>query len=74
MIETDIYSRDDPCRMAACASPHRHRIELRVDPAEELRTVDDDFVALYVEAIEHMLDQARVVRQLVGPLTPCSLH
>jgi hypothetical protein len=30
-------------------SPHPHRIELRVDTAEELRTVDDDFVALYVE-------------------------
>jgi hypothetical protein len=44
-----IYSRDDPCRMAACASPHPHRNELRVDTAEELRTVDDDFVALYVE-------------------------
>ena len=42
VIETDIYSRDDPCRIAACASPHRHRFELRVDPAEELRTVDDD--------------------------------
>jgi hypothetical protein len=25
-------------------------------------------VALYVEAIEHMLDQARVVRQVAGPL------
>ncbi len=67
VIETDIYSRDDPCRMAACASPHPHRIELRVDTAEELRTVDDDFVALYVEAIEHMLDQASVVRQVAGP-------
>jgi hypothetical protein len=38
---------------------------LRVDPAEELRTVDDDFVALHVEA--HMLDQASVVRQVAGP-------
>ena len=51
------------------ASPHRDRIELRVDPAEELRTVDDDFVALCMKAIEHMLDQARVVRQVAGPLT-----
>jgi 2-polyprenyl-3-methyl-5-hydroxy-6-metoxy-1,4-benzoquinol methylase len=55
--------------MAACASPHPHRIELRVYTAEELRTVDDDFVALYVEAIEHMLDQPTVVRQVAGPLT-----
>jgi hypothetical protein len=54
--------------------PHPHRIELRVDPAEELRTVDDDFVALYVAAIEHMLDQARVVRQVAGPLTHGGVH
>jgi 2-polyprenyl-3-methyl-5-hydroxy-6-metoxy-1,4-benzoquinol methylase len=49
------------------ASPHRDRIELRVDPAEELPTVDDEDsvdVALCVEAIEHMLDQASVVRQV----------
>ena len=74
VIETDIYSRDDPCRMAACASPHRHRIELRVDPAEELRTVDDDLLALHVEAIEHMLDQASVVRQVAGPSTHGGIH
>jgi ubiquinone/menaquinone biosynthesis C-methylase UbiE len=52
------------------ASPHRDRIELRVDSAEELRTVDDDSVdvVLCVGAIEHMLDQARVVRQVARVL------
>jgi hypothetical protein len=60
--------------MAACASPHPHRIELRVDTAEELRMVDDDFVALYAEAIEHMLDQASVVRQVAGPSTHGGIH
>ena len=47
-------------------SPYRDRIELRVDPAEELRTVDDASVdvVLCVGALEHMLDQGLVVRQV----------
>jgi SAM-dependent methyltransferase len=47
-------------------SPYRDRIELRVDPAEELRTIDDASVdvVLCVGALEHMLDRGQVVRQV----------
>ena len=47
-------------------SPYRDRIELRVDPAEELRTIDDASVdvVLCVGALEHMLDRDQVVRQV----------
>jgi ubiquinone/menaquinone biosynthesis C-methylase UbiE len=40
-------------------SPYRDRIELRVDPAEELRTINDASVdvVLCVGALEHMLDR-----------------
>jgi len=57
MIGTDTSSRDDPCRMGSVTAPRSNRV--RVDPAEELRTVDDDpvAVALCAEAIEHMLNR-----------------
>jgi SAM-dependent methyltransferase len=47
-------------------SPYRDRIELRVDAAEELRTIDDASVdvVLCVGALEHMLDREQVVRQV----------
>jgi 2-polyprenyl-6-hydroxyphenyl methylase/3-demethylubiquinone-9 3-methyltransferase len=47
-------------------SPYRDRIELRVDPAEELRTIDDASVdvVLCVGALEHMLDRDQAVRQV----------
>ncbi len=47
-------------------SPYRDRIKLRVDPAEELRTIGDASVdvVLCVGALEHMLDRDQVVRQV----------
>lgn len=59
-------------RRAADASPSRDRIELRVDPAEELATVDDGSVdaALCVGALEHMPDPERVLRQVHRVLAP----
>jgi SAM-dependent methyltransferase len=47
-------------------SPYRDRIELRVDSAEELRTIDNASVdvVLCVGALEHMLDRGQVVRQV----------
>ncbi len=53
-------------RASAAASESRDRIELRVDPAEELRTVDDASVdaVLCVGALEHMLDRPRVLAQV----------
>ena len=46
--------------------PGSERIELRVDPAEELSTVEDTSidVALCVGAFEHMLEKDRVLRQV----------
>ncbi len=46
--------------------PSCERIELRVDPAEELSTVEDTSVdvALCVGALEHMLEKAKVLRQV----------
>jgi len=43
--------------MGSVTAPRSNRV--RVDPAEELRTVDDDpvAVALCAEAIEHMLNR-----------------
>jgi SAM-dependent methyltransferase len=47
-------------------SPYRDHIDLRVDTAEELRTIDDASVdvVLCVGALEHMLDRDQVVRQV----------
>ena len=47
-------------------SPYRDRIDLRVDPAEELSTIDDASVdvVLCVGALEHMLDRDQVIRQV----------
>ncbi len=46
--------------------PGRELIELRVDPAEELSTVEDTSidVALCVGAFEHMLEKDRVLQQV----------
>ncbi len=53
-------------RRAADASAVGGRIELRVDPAEELATVTDRCVdvVLCVGSLEHMLDKARVLAQV----------
>jgi 2-polyprenyl-6-hydroxyphenyl methylase/3-demethylubiquinone-9 3-methyltransferase len=53
-------------RRAADASRWRDRIELRVDPAEELATVGDGTVdvVLCVGALEHMIDKPRVLAQV----------
>jgi ubiquinone/menaquinone biosynthesis C-methylase UbiE len=56
----------DAARRRVHTSPYRDRIDLRVDPAEELRTIDDASVdvVLCVGALEHMLDRDQVVRQV----------
>jgi 2-polyprenyl-6-hydroxyphenyl methylase/3-demethylubiquinone-9 3-methyltransferase len=67
LIGTDISSEMiDAARRKVQTSPYRDRIELRVDPAEELGTIDDASVdtVLCVGAFEHMLDRAQVVRQV----------
>jgi SAM-dependent methyltransferase len=53
-------------RRDAAASRWRDRIELRVDPAQELATVQDDSVdaVLCVGALEHMLDKPGVLAQV----------
>jgi ubiquinone/menaquinone biosynthesis C-methylase UbiE len=58
-------------RRDAEASRWRDRIELRVDPAEELTTVQDGSVdvVLCVGALEHMLDKPRVLSQVRRVLT-----
>jgi len=67
LIGTDISSGmvDAACRRVQ-ASPYRDRIELRVDPAEELGTIDDASIdiVLCVGALEHMLDRGRAVHQV----------
>jgi 2-polyprenyl-3-methyl-5-hydroxy-6-metoxy-1,4-benzoquinol methylase len=59
-------------RRRAKSSPCSDRISIRVDPAEELATIEDRSidVMLCVGALEHMLDKARVVRQAHRVLTP----
>jgi SAM-dependent methyltransferase len=67
LIGTDISSgMVDAAWRRVHTSPYRDRIELRVDPAEELRTIDDASVdvVLCVGALEHMLDRDQVVRQV----------
>ena len=71
LIGTDISPRMIAPRVSSCrSSPCRDRIELRVDPAEELGTVGDSSVdvVLCVGALEHMLDRARVLRQVARVL------
>ena len=50
--------------------PHHDGVELRVDPSEELGTIDDSSVdvVLCVGALEHMLERAQVVRQVTRVL------
>lgn len=67
LIGTDISSgMVDAAQRRVQTSPYRDRIELRVDPAEELGTIEDASVdiVLCVGALEHMLDRARTVHQV----------
>jgi SAM-dependent methyltransferase len=67
LIGVDISSgMVDAAWRKAQTSVYRDRIELRVDPAEELRTIDDASidVVLCVGALEHMLDRDEAVRQV----------
>lgn len=59
-------------RRRAESSPCSDRISIRVDPAEELATIEDRSidVVLCVGALEHMLEKARVVRQVHRVLKP----
>jgi SAM-dependent methyltransferase len=71
LIGTDISPRMiASARHKLQSLPYRDRIELRVDPAEELGTIDDSSVdvVLCVGALEHMLDRAQVVRQVARVL------
>jgi SAM-dependent methyltransferase len=66
-IGADISSEMvDAARRRVHASPYRDRIELRVDPAEELRTINDASVdvVLCVGALEHMLYRHQALRQV----------
>jgi 2-polyprenyl-6-hydroxyphenyl methylase/3-demethylubiquinone-9 3-methyltransferase len=62
-VSTEMVSS---ARRAAQASPLEARIEVRVDPAEQLATVADGSVdvVLCVGALEHMLDKPRVLAQV----------
>jgi 2-polyprenyl-6-hydroxyphenyl methylase/3-demethylubiquinone-9 3-methyltransferase len=71
LIGTDISSgMIDAARRKVQSSPFRDRIQLRVDPAEELGTLGDESVdiSLCVGALEHMLDRERVARQVARVL------
>ncbi|MDQ3905471.1 MAG: methyltransferase domain-containing protein [Actinomycetota bacterium] len=59
-------------RRHAERSPWRDRISIRVDPAEELATIDSSSidVVLCVGAFEHMLEKERVLRQVHRVLRP----
>jgi len=56
-------------------SSWRNRISIRVDPAEELATIDNSSidVVLCVGALEHMLEKGRVVRQVHRVLNPSGI-
>jgi SAM-dependent methyltransferase len=57
---------------AVANSPWAHRVSLRVDPAEELRSVPDASVdvVLCVGALEHMVDRPAVLARAVAVLRP----
>jgi len=59
-------------REAAARVPWGGRVEVRVDPAEELATVADGSAdaVLCVGALEHMLDRPRVLAQVRRVLVP----
>lgn len=59
-------------RRSSEASPWGDRIELRVDPAEELATVADESVdvVLCVGALEHMPEHQRLSRRVYQVLAP----
>ncbi|MDQ3825189.1 MAG: methyltransferase domain-containing protein, partial [Actinomycetota bacterium] len=56
-------------------SPWRDRISIRVDPAEELATIDSSSidVVLCVGALEHMLEKDRVLQQVHRVLSPAGI-
>ena len=62
------------CRHAE-HSPWSDRISIRVDPAEELATIDNSStdVVLCVGGLEHMLEKDRILRQVHRVLTPAGL-
>jgi SAM-dependent methyltransferase len=62
-------------RRHAESSPWRDRISIRVDPAEELATIDNSSidVVLCVGALEHMLEKDRVLRQVHRVLNPAGM-
>lgn len=67
LVGTDISAgMIDAAERKAQTSPYRDRIELRVDAAEELTTINDGSVdvVLCVGAFEHMLDRGQVVCQV----------
>jgi SAM-dependent methyltransferase len=71
LVGTDISAgMIDAARRQVQTSPYRDRIELRVDPAEELDSVSDASVdvVLCVGAFEHMLDRGRVLCQVARVL------
>jgi len=59
-------------RRHAHGSPWSDRISIRVDPAEELATIEDSSidVVLCVGALEHMLERDRILRQVHRVLRP----
>ena len=67
---------DDPSRMAACASPNRHRIELRVDPAENFaRSTTVLWPSTWKRSsICSIRPVASVVRQVADPSTHGGIH
>ena len=62
-------------RRRAADSPRGDRVSIRVDPAEELVTIQDCSidVVLCVGALEHMLEKARVLRQVHRVLKPAGM-
>jgi SAM-dependent methyltransferase len=62
-------------RRHAERSPWRDRISIRVDPAEELATIDNSSidVVLCVGALEHMLEKDRVLHQVHRVLNPAGV-
>lgn len=59
-------------RRHAKASPWSDHISIRVDPAEELTTIEESSidVVLCIGALEHMLEKDRVLRQVHRVLKP----
>jgi SAM-dependent methyltransferase len=72
-IGTDVSAEMvNVARRRAEGSPGSDHISIRVDPAEELATIEDSSidVVLCVGALEHMLDKNRIVRRVHRVLKP----